>query len=385
MQCAEGIGMSRNDDRFRVRPGAPKAKQPDRLPRFVNRVLRAASKSGAKRSTRPGARSAAKFGRGHVAASMAGRRLGANARRVVIKTRLVVLRQAGARSVETHLRYIEREGVGRDGQNGKAYGPATDEADLSSFEERGRTDRHQFRFIVAPEDAEQLDDLRGYTRNLMVRMEADLGTRLEWVAVDHWDTDNPHTHIVLRGRDETGRDLVIARDYISNGMRHRASELATEWLGPRTELEIRESLAREVEQERWTGVDRALQREVRDGIVRLNRLPENTYARKHWTLMLGRLQRLERIGLASQSSIGAWVAVRGCRTCAARHGRTRRHPAHDAAGDGRHTAGVCSVRAEQRGAASHRRNRRQGVGGRTARPRLSGLGWGRWTGALRGA
>ena len=78
-------------------------------------------------------------------------------------------------------------------------------------------------------------------------MEADLGTQLEWVAVDHWDTDNPHTHVVLRGKNETGRDLVIARDYIGHGMRHRASELATVWLGPRTELEIRAGMQREVE------------------------------------------------------------------------------------------------------------------------------------------
>ena len=51
--------------------------------------------------------------------------------------------------------------------------------------------------------------MRRYTRRLMGRLEQDLGTRLEWIAVDHWDTDDPHTHIVIRGRDESGRDLVI--------------------------------------------------------------------------------------------------------------------------------------------------------------------------------
>jgi type IV secretory pathway VirD2 relaxase len=141
---------------------------------------------------------------------------------------LVNLRQAGKRSTLSHLRYIERDGVSREGEPGKAYGPQTDQADVEAFEERGREDRHQFRFIVSPEDAEQLDDLRTYTRHLMSRMEADLGTRLDWVAVDHWNTDNPHTHIVLRGKDETGKDLIIARDYIAEGMRNRAAELATE-------------------------------------------------------------------------------------------------------------------------------------------------------------
>ncbi|GAB7536397.1 hypothetical protein BGC_26150 [Burkholderia sp. 3C] len=78
----------------------------------------------------------------------------------------------------------------------------------------------------------------------MARMKADLGTRLEWGAVDHGNTDNPHTHVVLRGKDNTGKDLIISRDYIAEGMRRRASELATEWLGPRTELETQRAMQR---------------------------------------------------------------------------------------------------------------------------------------------
>ena len=300
---------SRDDDRFRVRPGPPKARQPSGGQRFVNRVLREANKAGAKPSTKPshgGARSAAKLGRGHVAAQTAGRKLGPGARRVVIKVRYVVLKQAGARSVETHLRYIEREGVDRDGGKGHAYGPTTDHPDLAEFEERGRGDRHQFRFIVSPEDAQQLEDLRGYTRHLMTRMEGDLGSSLDWVAVDHWNTDNPHTHIVLRGRDQTGHDLIIARDYIAHGMRLRASELATEWLGPRTEREIREGLLREVDQERWTSLDRGLQQQAqqsRDGVVEL---AASDTARQPRTLLIGRLQRLTAMGLAEPDGINRW-------------------------------------------------------------------------------
>ncbi len=292
----------RDDEHFRVRPGPPKARQQ----RFVSRVLKEASKSGGGPLKRMPARPGARLGRGQVAARFAGRSLGDRSRRVVIKTRLVRLGQAGRRSTETHLRYIARDGVSRNGEKRHAYGPATDQADLKAFEERGGGDRHQFRFIVAPEDAEQLDDLRGYTRDLLARMEADLGTRLDWMAVDHWDTDNPHTHIVLRGKDDIGRDLVIARDYISHGMRNRASELATEWLGPRTELEIRQSQTREVERERWTALDRALQREARAGVIRLDRTTEDDQGRQQRTLLTGRLQRLERMGLASRKSAGVW-------------------------------------------------------------------------------
>ncbi|MCL4777301.1 MAG: relaxase/mobilization nuclease domain-containing protein [Gammaproteobacteria bacterium] len=297
---------SHDDDRFRVRPGAPK----QRGDAFVSKVLRQTNKAGAKvgeAAGKVGRRPGSRLGRGHVAARFAGRGLGANARRVTIKTRLVNLAHAGPRSTAAHLRYVEREGVDRQGGPGHAYGPTTDDPDLESFKERGADDRHQFRFIVSPEDAEQLDDLRTYTRHLMVRMEADLGTRLEWVAVDHWNTDNPHTHVVLRGKDDTGKDLIISRDYIAEGMRRRAAELATEWLGPRTELEMQRAMQREVEQERWTGLDRSLQREAGDdGLVRVERFAEPRLQRQRQAL-IGRLQRLQRMGLATEQQASAWA------------------------------------------------------------------------------
>jgi type IV secretory pathway VirD2 relaxase len=289
----------RNDDDFRARPGPSKNRQQ----RFVSQVLREVGKAGGKPTRRLTGRPGSRLGRGHVAARFAGRALSRNARRVTIKARLVNLRKVGKRSTTTHLRYIEREGVGRDGEPGKAYGPATDEADLADFEARGREDRHQFRFIVSPEEAGDLGDLRRYTRHLMQRMEADLGTSLDWVAVDHWNTDNPHTHIVLRGKDDTGKDLIISRDYIAHGMRERAAGLATEWLGPRTEQEIRQSLQREVEQERWTSLDRALQREAQAGTIRLERLNEDTRR----TQLVGRLQHLQRMGLAESRDPGEWA------------------------------------------------------------------------------
>ncbi|TXH74019.1 relaxase/mobilization nuclease and DUF3363 domain-containing protein [Thiobacillus sp.] len=296
--------MSRHDEnRFRVRPAAPK----DRQQKFVSKVLKEVSKAGSKSIHRSSARPGVRLGRGHVAAQFTGRSLSPNARRVTIKTRLVNLKQAGARSTATHLRYIEREGVGREGEPSKAYGPVTDEADLAAFEERGREDRHQFRFIVSPEDAEQLNELRTYTRHLMSRMEADLGTRLDWVAVNHWNTENPHTHIVLRGKDDTGEDLIISRDYIAQGMRERGAELATEWLGPRTEREIQQSLQREVRQERWTSLDRTLQRETHDGLIRLDQpVVDSTFRQQHVPL-IGRLQHLRRMGLAHEPSTGVWA------------------------------------------------------------------------------
>ncbi|MER1967385.1 relaxase/mobilization nuclease and DUF3363 domain-containing protein [Castellaniella sp. GW247-6E4] len=305
----------RRDDDFRIRPGVPK----NRGQGFVSKVLKQAGKAGSGTSAvrRPatasgtgrgtGQRPGSRLGRGHTAARFAGAKLTPMSRRVTTKTLLVNQRQASPQSLAKHLRYIERDGAGRDGEPGRAYGPQTDAADLDAFKERCADDRHHFRFIVSPEDGAELEDLRTYMRHLMGRMEADLGTRLEWVAVDHWNTDNPHTHLIVRGRDDTGKDLIIAGDYIADGFRHRASELATEWLGPRTELEIQQTLQCEVEQERWTSLDRTLKRELGDGgQVQIERFNEPRLQRQR-LLLIGRLQRLQRLGLADEVQPGTWA------------------------------------------------------------------------------
>lgn len=296
------------EDRFRVRPAAPKSRGGPRSQRFVSQVLKRVSKTGAKSSGKSVGRPANTFGRGRVAASMAGRSLGPNARRVVIKSRFVVLRRASPNSVAVHLRYIERDGVTRDGQKGQAYGADTDVADLKAFQERGQNDRHQFRFIVSAEDGLELEDLKGFTRQLMRRMETDLETRLDWVAVDHWDTDNPHTHIVLHGRTASKEELVIAPRYMAHGMRMRANEIATEWLGPRTEAEMRQSLLREVEQQRLTGLDRALLRQgSADGVD----LSGNPPDQQRQNALRARLQRLQGMGLAERVDANRWTLQPG--------------------------------------------------------------------------
>ncbi|WP_398498816.1 DUF3363 domain-containing protein [Variovorax sp.] len=301
---------SHDEDRFRPRPGPPKKDAGGRSQRFVSQVLKASSKTGGKPSARASGpvrgRPASTFGRGRVAAGMAGRGLRGNARRVVVKSRFVVLKRAGTQAIATHLRYIEREGVTRDGHKGQAYGADTDMADLKDFEARGRSDRHQFRFIVSPEDAAELEDLCGFTRELMRRVEVDLETRLDWIAVDHWDTDNPHTHIVLRGwvgSDRRGQDLVIAPDYMAHGMRQRAAEIATAWLGLRTEAEIRQSLQREIDQQRLTSLDRALLGQASINVVDLTSSPDD---RQRQTLLRARLQRLEAMALAQRLDAHRW-------------------------------------------------------------------------------
>jgi type IV secretory pathway VirD2 relaxase len=144
---------------------------------------------------------------------------------VAVKARVVKLNpQRGAargrqfvsaKAVDAHLRYLERDGVTKEVTKGQVYSAERDVADGRTFLERSRDDRHQFRFIVSAEDGAELADLRTTTRDLIRQMEADLGTKLDWIAVDHYNTGHPHTHILLRGITEDGKILNIAGDYIA--------------------------------------------------------------------------------------------------------------------------------------------------------------------------
>ncbi len=295
------------DDRFRPRVGPPGDRGKVTSERFINRVVRSASRSGKSLGYRVvRARPGARLGRGYAAARLAARALGPRSRRVIVKVRIVQHAQVRLAAIRENLDYIERDGVQADGSPGRLEAAQQDEIDAESFARRIEPDRHHFKIIVSPEDGAQLGDLKSYTREFMAQVERDLGTRLEWVATDHWDTDNPHIHILLRGKDEAGEDLVIAGEYIAHGMRHRAAELATRWLGPRTEREIRESLTREVEQERWTSLDRALQRSAQGANLDLADLSSAVRDREQRALLVGRLQHLGDLGLAERLAPDRW-------------------------------------------------------------------------------
>lgn len=301
-----------DSDDLRIRPGRPRAPNRGGGERFVTTVLRQASRVGpglgsqstgaADGALGRGPRRGQDFGRGRVAARMLAQRAHPSHRRVIIKSRFVRLQQ-GSAAIGRHLRYIQRDGVTREGEAGQAYDADRDTADTPAFETRSRDDRHQFRFIVSPEDAEDLGELRAYTRKLMRQVEVDLETRLDWVAVDHWDTDNPHTHIVLRGRTDHGRDLVIAPEYMSQGMRDRAVQIATQWLGPRTALEIEQSLQREVGQTRLTSLDRTLLRAAPEQLVDMTTPLGDARQQR---LLRARLQVLVRMGLAREVGMQRW-------------------------------------------------------------------------------
>jgi type IV secretory pathway VirD2 relaxase len=177
-----------------------------------------------------------------------------------------------------------------------------------TFEEPRLHESHQFRFIVSPEDAGDLD-LKAYVRRLMDQVERDLGRKVEWAAVNHYDTGHPHAHIVVRGVDREGHELRLDRSYIASGMRWRAQEIATQELGLRHEFEIRRAHAREITQERFTTLDREIERLSNDGALEL-RSPKRP-TRVDPSILVSRLEHLEAMGLAERLSSNRWSLSAG--------------------------------------------------------------------------
>lgn len=140
----------------------------------------------------------------------------------------------------------------------------------------------------------------------MARMEHDLGTRLDWVAVDHHNTGHPHTHIIVRGKDSRGGDLVIAPDYVKSGMRRRAEEIVTETLGPRRDIELARSRQSEVRRDRLTGIDRALLADIEGSEFRIAKDASTPAGRFDRSLRLQRLAHLKGRELAKETGPGHW-------------------------------------------------------------------------------
>lgn len=217
--------------------------------------------------------------------------------------------------------YMDKDAGAREENRGKtngytAAGEGVDPAQvLNAWQVAG--DELVFRFIVSPEFGDKID-MAEATRVFVTAMERDLGTKLEWVAADHHDTDNPHTHLAVRGRREDGRPLLVPSDYVKGGlMRERAENAVELQLGPRTPVDIADAAQREVQQQRFTGLDRMLKRiaraqptgelvvDLKDAAVRY----QGAHAIE--ARELGRrLAHLETMGLASHIAGDRWQ-VRG--------------------------------------------------------------------------
>jgi type IV secretory pathway VirD2 relaxase len=292
-------------DSFTPKLGRIGWKQGTRLDRYINKVMRAAQKAGHVYGGRRSGFTGSHIGRGSAFGTLAAAGLyPGNQRRVIVKARIAKFKAGDLGAARAHLRYIQRDGVTPEGEPGQLYSRDLDEANGTAFLDECGEDRHQFRLIVSPEDGAQLQDLKPFIRDFMAQVERDLDTKLDWVAVDHHNTGQPHTHIVIRGRDDMGQDLVITKDYMSHGLRQRARELVSLELGPELDYDMTLKLAREVNAERFTRLDRSLLKHVDRGFLVISAMPPED--RQTHASHMGRLKALQSLGLAEERQTGVW-------------------------------------------------------------------------------
>jgi hypothetical protein len=207
-------------------------------------------------------------------------------------------RNAG-QAVSRHLRYLAREGMGADGTETGFYGPEggleRDHVHEACASWDG--DRHHFRLIISPEHGDKIDDMDAYVRDVMGRVAVDLREpKMAWVALNHHDTDQPHAHVLIRGKRANGRDLVIPRKVISYGIRDHAEDRAQVLLGDQSRSEAERGLFARTTADRWTDIDMKLEKLAasNDGVVpraEINR--RDTFG----AVSRARITHLERLAL----------------------------------------------------------------------------------------
>lgn len=230
-------------------------------------------------------------------------------RQVIVKVRshnhatpTKTARERGPGVLKAHVNYLLRTLKAQGGESPIGlYNGSEENIDFKNTQHIWGNEKRHFRIVLSPQDGKELD-LQRYARDLMGHMEADLGTKLEWVAANHYDTDNPHVHIVIRGKDDQGRDLLIPPDYITHGIRNRAETIVQQELGPLTLVELQQRLAKSRKTDRVNKLDYELEElQQKNGLVNiLGEKYDRSIAVKE------RLHHLSTLGLAEESSFGIW-------------------------------------------------------------------------------
>lgn len=241
-------------------------------------------------------------------------------RRVVVKARFVSHGGGRGAPLRVHVAYLAREGrsvAGRSETGDSSdldrsvnylsrqedttansvtfYNQHERDLDGKSLTSAWATDARHFRLIISAEDGAAMGDLQPFIREVMAGLEAKLATKLEWLAVDHHDTDNPHSHVLLRGRRADGQELFIPSRLIASGIREHAQEIVTRALGPRQNVDLVQERAREIATRGPSPLDKEL--------LRARDRRGNIYTQR--PDLLARLERLEGWDLAAKDQ-GGW-------------------------------------------------------------------------------
>lgn len=288
----------RDDDRpIRIRPAEPRLAWRE-----------GAAWAGAYRLVMHYARGMRKVGKGRDTGAGAG----SKPRRQRCAVRVTYLNNRTRGQWKAHGRYLAREnatagncnalGFNRDGRDVHVAG------ELERWQSSG--DPRLWKLILSPEFGERID-MQQLTHNLIDRMGKDLGTKLEWIGVAHYNTEHPHIHIVIRGIRSDGEPLRIRPAYLKHGIREITEDQCTRQIGYRTGHDVAEATRREIGEHRFTSLDRAIFRDADHGARGED--PSNftittnpSGADVHAKQIAARLVVLQRMGLAQAVGPNAW-------------------------------------------------------------------------------
>jgi type IV secretory pathway VirD2 relaxase len=222
-----------------------------------------------------------------------------------------------------HGRYIARESASQEPEK-SGFGAETIGIDIASELRNWQdgADPRLWKLIISPEFGERLD-LQRLTRDVMSRMESDLHTSLDWVAVSHFNTEHPHVHVALRGIDSRGEAFKLDREYIRSGLRSVAQHFATVQLGYRTEQDATLAFRRQVPLQRFTPLDRLIVARTQplDGIsgdftvtADPTRPGLGQFAAVREQVLASRLMTLQTMGLARPDGPHQWQVRRDLET-----------------------------------------------------------------------
>ena len=329
------VTMTKRENEFEPRLGKPPADQAAKV-KGVRAVARQVSPRHRSSGKASGSKARQSSIRAHFApgSKTRARPVSATSRRVVVKVRYAANAGGKVAALKAHVAYLSREAAGRaqaaavtaaeptpahdptqaidylsrEGEVGaptyEFYDRASSTVDAKAVTQGWAGDPRHFRMIVSAEDGEALGDLKPFIREVMAGLETKLGTRLEWLAVNHHDTDNPHTHVLIRGRRPDGQELFIPSRLISSGIREHAQEIVTRVLGPRLAPEIEQSRFNDISLKAPTPLDRELLQAAKAGpfyparadlAARLERLESWDFAGRAtdgWRLAPGLVQSL---------------------------------------------------------------------------------------------
>lgn len=227
-------------------------------------------------------------------------------RRVIVKASYILSKNENARKrIRNHINYAGRSTLEIESKTPELYSSEGKNIDVNGKIDDFEKAPHMFNIIISPEDGNKID-LKDFTREFIRTVEIDLRTKLDWVAGNHFDTNDPHVHLLVRGLDDSGKKLLMTRDYISRGLRIRASQAINKKLGLRQVEDIVSSLKLEVNKNKKCGLDDIIIKNINDGSINLAKMDSEARNDLPKSLIEKRLEFLESKELATKTDLHSW-------------------------------------------------------------------------------